>query len=120
MRKSLLLGLGRAMLPVPPTIWKRHLGGGAHLDFMSDDHHRVREFVVRELPRLATPLSPATIAERLNLSEKRVVNLLDDLERHMTFLFRSDGESVTWAYPVTVEQTPHRIGYSTGEQGYAA
>jgi hypothetical protein len=38
----------------------------------------------------------------------------------MTFLFRNDGGSVTWAYPVTVEQTPHHMSFSTGERAYAA
>ena len=120
MRKSGLLGLGRTMLPIPSTIWKRHMRRGAHLDFMSEDHHRVREFVVKELPRLGEALSPDSIAESLDLPQERVVRMLDDLERHMTFLFRNDRGFVVWAYPMTVEQTPHRMGFSTGEQIYAA
>jgi hypothetical protein len=120
MRKSVLLGLGRTMLPIPPAIWRRHVRAGAHLGFMSEDHHRVREFVVKELPRVAAPLSPGTIAERLNLPEERVTRLLDDLERHMTFLFRNDRGFVTWAYPVTAEQTPHHMSFSTGERIDAA
>jgi hypothetical protein len=120
MRKSVLLGLGRTMLPIPSAIWRRHVRGGTHLDFMSEEHHRVREFVVKELPLVAEPLSPGTIAERLNLPQERVVRLLDDLERHMTFLFRNDRGAVTWAYPVTVEQTPHHMSFSTGERVDAA
>jgi hypothetical protein len=38
----------------------------------------------------------------------------------MTFLYRGGGESVTWAYPVTVDRTPHRVAFSSGEQTYAA
>jgi hypothetical protein len=38
----------------------------------------------------------------------------------MTFLFRNEEGAVTWAYPVTVERTPHRVSLSTGEQVYAA
>ena len=120
MRKSVLLGLGRTMLPIPSAIWRRHVPGGAHLEFMSQDHHRVREFVVKELPCVAEPLSPGTIAERLNLPQERVVRLLDDLERHMTFLFRNNRGLVTWAYPVTVEQTQHHMSFSTGERVDAA
>ena len=120
MRKSVLLGLGRTMLPIPSVIWRRHVRGGAHLDFMSEDHHRVREFVVKELPRMAEPLSPGTIAERLKLPQERVTRLLDDLDRHMTFLFRDDRGFVTWAYPVTVERTPHHMSFSTGERVDAA
>ena len=66
------------------------------------------------------PLSPKTIAEKLDLPEKRVAVVLDDLEKHMTFLFRNGDGNVTWAYPVTVEKTPHHLTFSSGEQIYAA
>lgn len=120
MNDSLLLGLWRTMLPVPRAIWHKHMGGDAQLDFMSEEHHRVRDFAVRELPRIGKPLSPALIAQELNLPQARVTAILDELEQHMTFLFRNERGEVTWAYPVTVEHTPHRITFSTGEQIYAA
>ena len=28
--------------------------------------------------------------------------------------------AVTWAYPVTVDQTPHHLTFNTGEKIYAA
>ncbi len=87
---------------------------------MSEDHHRVRDFAVRELPRAGAPLSPATIARGLDLSLDRTHAILDELEKNMTFLYRGDGESVTWAYPVTVDRTPHHVTFSSGEQVYAA
>ena len=122
MEDRLLLGKGRRLLPVPPLIWRRVLRheSGADLDFMSPDHHRIRNFVVLELPRAGRPLTPEAIAKALDLSPERVVSMLDDLERHMTFLFRNDEGAVTWAYPVTVEETPHRITFSTREQVHAA
>ena len=90
------------------------------LDFMSVDHHRVRNFCVTELPRAGKPLTPEYIAQALGLPVERVVPMLDELERHMTFLFRNAEGAVTWAYPVTVDVTPHRVTFSTGEQVYAA
>ena len=120
MDDNLLLGLGRFTLPIPRMIWQRLVKGGAHLDFMSPEHHRVRNFVVTELPRAAKPLSPEYIGQKLNLPRPRVVDILDDLERHMTFLFRNPQGAVNWAYPVTVDRTPHRVTFSTGEQIYAA
>ena len=116
----MLLGVGRHTLRILPAIWRRRVRGEARLDFMSEDHHRIRELVVKELPRVAKPLPPSTIAERLDLPEGRVVALLDDLERHLTFLFRDEHGAVTWAYPVTVEQTPHHMTFSTGEHTHAA
>ena len=31
-----------------------------------------------------------------------------------------DGENVTWAYPVTTDQTPHHVTFSSGEEVHAA
>ncbi len=87
---------------------------------MSQEHHLVRDLVVRELPRAGQPLSPKFISERVGLPLERVCAILDELERRLTFLYRGDGESVSWAYPVTVDRTPHRVTYSSGEEGYAA
>jgi hypothetical protein len=125
MNQSLLLGRGRHMLPIPRFLWQRQVagngvGGRAAVGFMSDDHHRVRDFAVLELPRVGAPLPPELFAERLALPLPRVKAILDELERHMVFLFRNAAGAVTWAYPVTVDRTPHRITFSTGESLYAA
>jgi hypothetical protein len=125
MKKRLLLGVWRAMLPIPRHVWQKQVahsehGAQARLSFMTNDHHRVRDFAVLELPRAGVPLPPEVIAEKLNLPVERVRVILDELEKHLTFLFRNEQGAVTWAYPVTVEHTPHRITFSTGERVYAA
>ena len=125
MRNKLMLGLWRAMIPVPGMIWKDQVAKSAQdvaakLEFMTDEHHLVRDLAVREIPRVGQPLSPQFIAGELDLPTARVVELLDELEKEMTFLYRGDGENVTWAYPVTVDQTPHQVTMSTGETVYAA
>ena len=94
MRESLLLGVGRHLLPIPRPIWQRQVARSgrdnrASLGFMSDDHHRVRDFAVVELPRAGAPLPPELFAERLELPLARVKAILDELEKHMTFLFRN-------------------------------
>jgi hypothetical protein len=124
MDKNLLLGIWRYLLPVPPAIWRKQVGGsqdsGPNLAFMSADHHRVRDFVVVELPRAGQPLSPQLIARSLELPLERVQTILDELERHKTFLFRNPQGDVAWAYPVTVDVTPHQVTFNSGEQVYAA
>jgi hypothetical protein len=87
---------------------------------MTENHHRVRDFVVLEIPRLAKPIPPAYIARQLGISFDRVSILLDELEKGMTFLYRNNAGDVTWAYPVTADLTPHRVTFSTGEEVYAA
>ena len=73
-----------------------------------------------KLSNACAPLPPALFAERLHLPLTRVVAILDELEQHKTFLFRNAAGAVTWAYPVTVDPTPHRISFSTGERINAA
>ena len=120
MDDSLLLGLWRYMIPIPRLVWRRHVRGDARLEFMSEAHHRIRNFVVKELPRVGIPLSPEFIAGELDLPLNQVTRILDDLEKHMTFLFRNEGGAVAWAYPVTADHTPHHTTFSTGEQIHAA
>jgi hypothetical protein len=48
-----------------------------------------------------------------------VVAILDELEEHLTFVFRGDRRAVSWAYPVTVDETPHHASFSTGEEAYS-
>ncbi len=120
MADSLLLGVSRFLLPIPRFIWQRQVSGGANLDFMSADHHRVRDFVVTEMPKVGKPLSPAFIAQALDLPPDRLGVILDDLEKHMTFLFRNPQGEVEWAYPVTAACTPHHVAFSSGERIDAA
>jgi hypothetical protein len=73
---------------------------------MTEDHHRIRDFVVLELPQLGKPIPAEHIGENLDLPMDRVLEILDELERNMTFLFRYEEGAVSWAYPVTAEVTP--------------
>ena len=125
MKDRLLLGIRRYLLPIPSRIWRRQVaqssaGNADRLGFMSEQHHQVRDFVVQELPRAGRPLTPECIAQALALPLDRVQVILDELEKHMTFLFRNPAGEVVWAYPVTVDTTPHRVTFNTGEQVYAA
>ena len=125
MKNNLRIGLGRYMISIPRFIWQKQVSRNkqkieAGLTFMSEDHHRVRDFVVKEIPRVGEPLSPEFIAQKLDLPISRIKMILDELEKNLTFLFRNTDGTVVWAYPVTVEKTPHQVTFSTGEQGYAA
>jgi hypothetical protein len=124
MTDRLLLGVRRRMISIPPIIWRPLIKANARktrnrLGFMSADHHRVRDFVVTELQRRAAPLPPGVIAEKLDLAADRVGTILDELEKHLTFLVRNEEGAVTWAFPVTVDETPHRARFTTGEELYS-
>ncbi|RPI31792.1 MAG: hypothetical protein EHM70_10645 [Chloroflexota bacterium] len=125
MKKTLYVGLGRYLLPVPGPLWqdqvrKRAASTRQSLGFMTDDHRRVHHFVVRELPRLGKPVPPACISEQLGLPLERIIELLEELEKRMTFLFRNEQGDVAWAYPVTADPTPHQLTFDSGEKIYAA
>jgi hypothetical protein len=125
MKETILMAQGDWITEIPRKDWEEGMAAitghvAAGLAFMTDGHHRVRNFVVRELPRVGSPLTPEFIAGSLTMTVAQVQAILDDLEKHMTFLFRNEAGAVAWAYPVTVDLTPHRIVFHTGESLYAA
>ena len=125
MSNSLLIRRKRRTSRIPPVIWKHNVRSeakraGTRLEFMGSAHHRVRTFVVTELPRAQRSLSPETIAVGVGLETERVLEILDELETQLTFLYRRDGRNVDWAYPVTVEETPHRVTLDSGERFFGA
>ena len=125
MSKKLMLGFWRYIINVPPFLWEKQISKTkrkfeTEYSFLSKEHQSVHHFVVRELPYVAKPLSPESVANQLGIPMHRVRNILDDLEERMTFLFRNNNGEVVWAYPVTVDKTPHHVSFSTGEGLYAA
>jgi hypothetical protein len=103
----------QAMEHIPERMTKR-------LAFMSADHHTVRDFVVRELPRQHRAISPRDIAHVTGLDTGRVDAILNDLERNLFFLVRDPRGNVAWAFPVTIAPTKHRLTFSTGEHVFGA
>ena len=122
---KVLLGFKRYTVPIPWLVFKRVLPRDVRkakraLGGLDQEHRRVHHFVVRELPRLAAPMPPEYIADGLELEKSRVIEILDELERRLIFIFRPGGREVVWAYPVTAEPTPHRLAFSSGERLWAA
>jgi hypothetical protein len=131
MTESILLGRGRQILELPRKTWEQDLAQApehtqTRLRFMTEAHHRVRRYVVSELPKRGqayqpAAIEPAVIAQALQLPADQVETLLDELQSNLFFLVRRNSEgAVSWAFPVTVDPTPHRLSFSTGEQCYAA
>ena len=125
MNETILLGQERQFSEMPRVQWEAELAQApeyirGRLSFMSKDHHRVRYFVVKELPRQGEPIEPALIADALQLPLVRVTTILEELEQNLFYLVRNMEGAVTWAFPVTVEPTPHRLTFSTGERLYGA
>ena len=123
--KTVLLGFKRHMVRIPEAPFQWAMKAGASkvhraLGGLDDQQRRVHHFVVRDLPRLAEPMPPEHIAAALEMDLDRVIEIIDELERRLIFLFRAGGRDVVWAYPVTVAETPHWMAFSTGERLNAA
>ncbi len=115
----------RYIIKVPPFLWQKQIAKGRRKfekeqGALSEEYRLIHHFVVRELPRQSKPLSPEFISNEIGFSVDGVKTALDYLEKRMTFLYRNRKGDVVWAYPVTVDKTPHKISFSTGEKLYAA
>ena len=83
------------MAGIPPYLWDRRIEKAKHkvnqaTRFMSPEHRLVHLFVVREIPRIGMPLPARMLAQDLNIPLERVTAILEDLEKHLTFLCRND------------------------------
>ncbi len=125
MAETVLIGRERQIVEIPRLDWEHGLAGRkknieARIAFMTEDHHRVRNFVVKEIPSQGKPLPSEFIARQLKMPPVRVNSILAELEKNLTFLVRNEQGAVVWAYPVTVDKTPHHATLNTGEQFHAA
>jgi hypothetical protein len=123
MADFILIGKQDTILEIPAERWRQHLAQAQHhsFSFMTSDHHLIRNFVVSELPRnQGNPLRPEDIARRLHLPLSQVNIILEELQKHLFFLVRNQAGEVSWAFPVTVERTPHQLSFDTGERVFAA
>ena len=112
------------MLPIPEWLFRPMVDRDARKlatrPPLAPAARSAQHFAVREIPRRSQPIAPATFAAELDLPIDEVHEILDDLERRMTYLCRRGGEGVVWAYPVTAELTPHQVRFDGGEAFSAA
>jgi hypothetical protein len=123
---TILIGKRGTIHRVPDAGFKAALAKvperfAAKLAFMTPEHHLVRNFVVRELPREnGRPIQVVRLAATLGLSLARVRAIVEELERNLFFVVRSESGDISWAFPVTTDRTPHRLKISTGERVHGA
>jgi hypothetical protein len=121
----IIVGKGQELRRIPDDAFQSAMDRlpehmAKRLAFMSSDHHTVRDFVVREMPRQSRPLSPRQIASVTAIDISRVSTILLELEKTLFFLVRNSEGNVSWAFPVTTDQTAHRLSFSTGDRTYGA
>lgn len=125
MEESVLLGRARRIIEIPFESWKQDLAGipqhgQARLKFMTETHHQIRNFVVKEMLIQQKPIEPQFISKKLSVPLDRVNYLLGELEQKLFFLVRNSTGAVSWGYPITVETTLHKLKFASGERLYGA
>jgi len=66
------------------------------------------------------PITAELIAGEIGMQNDKVHEIIDKLENLKTFIYRSDGKGINWAYPLSLENKGFRMTASSGEQFFAA
>jgi hypothetical protein len=123
--RKMLMGIGRFMIPIPQVISNKGLEKGASgarekAKLLSEEERQVHYFVVKKMAVAKEPITAELVSEELGIEVNRVEEIIDKLEGMKTFLYRSDSKGITWAYPLSLDNTGHEISVSTGERFFAA
>jgi len=125
LERRMLMGIGEFMVPMPQMIASTGLkkgvaGAGAKADLLSPEERKIHHFIVGRMAESKTPLTAEQVAADLDLQVDEVEAVIEKLEELKTFLHRSDGKVINWAYPISREDTGHKMTDSTGERFFAA
>ena len=123
--RRMYMGIGKFLVPIPLVISNKGLekgvsGARAKAELLSEEERSIHHFVVRKMAVASEPISAASVSEELDIPLEAVEKAIYKLEVLKTFLYRSDGHGINWAYPLSLEDTGHKMIASTGEQFSAA
>ena len=123
--RKMYMGIGKFMVPIPLAISNSGLkkgvsGAESKAQRLSEEERRIHHFVVRKMASVDEPIKAELVAEETGLSVDEVERAIDKLESLKTFLYRSDGRGIDWAYPLSLDDTGHRMTVNTGESFNAA
>ena len=122
---KLYMGFGGFMIRVPPLLSdkgarKGEKGAKANADSLSKEERSVHHFIVSKMAVAEDPITADLIVSELGVPIDRVNETINKLENLKTFIYRSDGRGINWAYPLSLENTGFRMTASSGEQLFAA
>ena len=125
LKHKLYMGFRGFMMRIPPLLSnkgarKGEKGARANAASLSSEERKVHHFIVKKMAIVKTPITAELIAGELTMPNDRVHEIMNKLENLKTFIYRSDGKGIDWAYPLSLEDTGFRMTASTGEQFFAA
>jgi len=125
LKHKLYMGFRGLMMRIPPLLSDKgarqgEKGAKANAASLSNEERRVHHFIVLKMAVVKDPITTELIAVELEMPNDRVLEIINKLESLKTFIYRSDGKGINWAYPLTLENIGFRITASSGEQFFAA
>ena len=125
LKHRLIVGIGSFMFPIPRFFSKKGLGKGVcsakkKTTLLSDQEQRVHYYIVEQMAVAREPIQTISVSTALGIPVEKIVQMIDKLEGLKTFLFRSDGKTVDWAYPLSLQNTGHELISLKGERLFAA
>jgi hypothetical protein len=125
LKHKLYMGFRGFMIRIPPLLSEKgakkgEKGAKANADCLTKEERRVHHFIVMKMAVVKDPITSELIANELDISAKIVHKIIDKLENLKTFIYRSDGKGIDWAYPLSLKNTGFRMTASSGEQFFAA
>ncbi len=124
-KHKLYMGFRGFMMRIPSLLSdkgarKGEKGAKANADLLSKDERRVHHFIVMKMAVVNDPITAELITNELGMPNDLVIEIINKLESLKTFIYRSDGKGINWAYPLSLENTGFRMTASSGEQFFAA
>jgi len=125
LKHKLYMGFRGFMMRIPPLLSEKgakkgEKGAKANADCLSKEERRVHHFIVTKMAVVKDPITPELISNELNIPNEAVHEIINKLENLKTFIYRSDGKGINWAYPLSLENTGFKMTASSGEQFFAA
>ena len=125
LKHKLFMGFRGLMVRIPPLLSERGArrgvkGARENAERLSDEERRIHHFIVLEMASAREPITAEMIAGELGIEKERVEAIVEKLEKLKTFLYRSDGRGIDWAYPLSLENTGFRLTAASGERFFAA
>ncbi|MBW2237575.1 MAG: hypothetical protein JRF39_00750 [Deltaproteobacteria bacterium] len=125
LKHKLYMGFCGIMMRIPPLLSdkgakKGEKGAKANADSLSKEERRVHHFIVMKMAVVKDPITTDLIVGELQMPNDQVHQIVNKLENLKTFIYRSDGKGINWAYPLSLENTGFLMTASSGEQFFAA
>ncbi len=125
LKHKLYMGFRGIMLRIPPLLSERGAKRGAqgaseNAERLTAEERRVHHHIVLKMMHARESFTAEVIAGEMGIENGRLEAIVDKLESLKTFVFRSDGRRIDWAYPLSLDNTGFQMSASSGERFFAA